>query len=77
VRKFLLAAALALPSLPAVADALHGVVCGPGGTGCINTDNNNFAPIPGGVSTNWGFEISPGPQTGDLILAVLVPTNTT
>lgn len=39
----------------------------------MNTDNGSFAPL--NQETNWGFEISPGPATGNLTLAILVPTN--
>jgi hypothetical protein len=56
-------------------DPLHGTVCTGAGTGCSNTDNGSFAPLPAGQFTNWGFDISPGPATGNLILAILVPTN--
>jgi hypothetical protein len=55
-------------------DPLHSVVCNSLGGGCVNTDNGSFAPITGDV--NWGFEISPGPATGNLSLVILVPTNT-
>jgi hypothetical protein len=81
--KLMLAAGLTLLGMGGVAqaaiidpllDPLHSVVCaGPGGTNCVNTDAGSFAPL--GQSSNWGFEISPGPATGDLTLAILVPTN--
>jgi hypothetical protein len=81
----LLAALLVLPSLAVVSlslpnlatadtldDPLHGIVCSGAGTGCTNTDNNSFAPL---TTTNWGFQISPGPATGNLTLVFGIPTN--
>jgi hypothetical protein len=59
-----------------VEDPLHGMICTGAGTGCSNAaDNNSFTPLPAGQFTNWGFSISPAPQTGNLTLVVLVPTN--
>jgi PEP-CTERM motif len=81
MKKLLLTATvLAAFYMPASAqivdDPLHSVVCGSGGTGCVNTDNGSFAPLPAGVVTNWGFEISPpNSNSGTLFLGVLVPTN--
>jgi hypothetical protein len=74
----LAALAYAMPaSAQVVDDPLHSVVCSGAGTGCVNTDNGSFAPLPPGQVTNWGFEISP-PTTssGTLNLGILVPTNT-
>jgi hypothetical protein len=82
MRKAALLAATALCALgvPAYADTidpldpLHSTVCSGAGTGCATTDNNSFAPLT--QLTNWGFQISPGPATGDtLTLAILVPLN--
>ena len=50
------------------ADALHGQC---NGSPCI--DNGTNTPL--GTSTTFGFTISPGPQTGDLIIDLLVPNN--
>jgi hypothetical protein len=78
MKKLLLAgASLAFLAVPAMADTvddpLHSAVCGAGGTGCVNTDLGAFAPIAGDV--NWTFMPSPGPQTGETFIVVLVPTN--
>src|SRR5215471_15415228 len=53
------------------ADALHGQ-CNGSGTGTCS-DNGTNTPL--GNSTTFGFTISPGPQTGDLLLTLLVPNN--
>ena len=63
---------LALASGGAVwADAMHGQCNGTGSGTCI--DNGTNTPL--GNSTTFGFTISPGPQTGDLVLDILVPNN--
>jgi hypothetical protein len=66
---------LGLASQPASAvvidDPLHGQCNGSGGGACI--DNGTNTPL--GNSTSFSFSISPGPQTGDLVLEVLVPSN--
>jgi hypothetical protein len=74
----LAALAYAVPaSAQVVDDPLHSVVCSGAGTGCVNTDNGSFAPLPPGQVTNWGFEISPpNSHSGTLNLGILVPTNT-
>jgi hypothetical protein len=56
-----------------VDDPLHGF-CNGTGTG-ICSDNQTNTPL--GNSTTFGFSISPGPQTGDLLLDILVPNNYT
>jgi hypothetical protein len=57
-------------------DPLHGIVCRGAGTGCTNADNGNFTPLPAGQFTNFGFGLSPDATgTGNLTLAILVPTN--
>lgn len=55
----------------AKADALHGQCNGSG----IGTCSDNGTNTPLGNSTTFGFSISPGPQTGTLLLAILVPNN--
>ena len=50
------------------ADAMHGQC---NGSPCL--DNGTNTPL--GTSTTFGFTISPGPQTGDLIIDFLVPNN--
>jgi len=52
-------------------DPLHGQ-CNGTGTGTCS-DNGKNTPL--GNSTTFGFTISPGPQTGDLIITLLVPNN--
>jgi hypothetical protein len=54
-----------------VGDPLHGQ-CNGTGTGTCS-DNGTNTPL--GNSTTFGFTISPGPQTGDLIIDLLVPNN--
>jgi hypothetical protein len=56
-----------------VDDPLHGF-CNGTGTGTCS-DNGTNTPL--GNSTTFGFSISPGPQTGDLLLDILVPSNYT
>jgi len=56
-----------------VDDPLHGF-CNGTGTGTCS-DNTTNTPL--GNSTTFGFSISPGPQTGDLLLDILVPNNYT
>jgi len=53
------------------ADALHGQ-CNGTGTGTCS-DNGTNTPL--GNSTTFGFTISSGPQTGDLLIDFLVPNN--
>jgi len=54
-------------------DPLHGFCNGtlPAGA-CV--DNGTNTPL-GSNSSNFGFSISPGPQTGELFLVILVPNN--
>lgn len=54
-------------------DPLLSYSCSGAGTGCAQTDNGTFAPL--GNVANWGFEIAPGPATGNLTLGIFVPTN--
>jgi hypothetical protein len=54
-----------------VDDPLHGQ-CNGTGTGTCS-DNKTNTPL--GNSTMFGFTISPGPQTGDLLIDILVPNN--
>jgi hypothetical protein len=69
--------ALAGPVIADEIDPLHGMICTGAGTGCSNAaDNGSFTPLPAGQIANFGFSISPGPATGNLTLAILVPTNT-
>jgi len=55
----------------AIDDPLHGQCNGTGSGTCI--DNGTNTPL--GNSTTFGFTISPGPQTGDLIIDLLIPNN--
>src|SRR5262249_10565032 len=83
MKKLLLASAFALglattpaSADPIVNDPLHGMVCSGAGTGCTNAaDQGSYTPIDLSVTQNWAFSISPGPASGDLTLAFLVPTN--
>jgi hypothetical protein len=50
-----------------VDDPLHGFCA----AGCA--DNGTNTPITSNPPVNFGFTISPGPQTGDLVLDILVP----
>src|SRR6516162_9084130 len=59
---------------PAVADVkLHGYCAGGGAGQCV--DNGTNSPTSINPLSNFGFTISPGPQTGDLTIDVLVPNN--
>jgi hypothetical protein len=59
---------------PAVADVkLHGYCAGGGAGQCV--DNGTNSPTSTNPLSNFGFTISPGPQTGDLTIDVLVPNN--
>jgi hypothetical protein len=60
-------------SADSVGDPLHGVCNGTSSGACV--DNGTNTPL--GNSTTFGFTISPGPQTGDLVLDILVPNNYT
>jgi PEP-CTERM motif-containing protein len=70
------AAGLALSTTAQAAlidDPLHGFCNGTSPTGaCI--DNGTNTPL-GSNSTQFGFSISPGPQTGNLFVDLLVPNN--
>src|SRR6516225_11589659 len=50
---------------------LHGYCAGVGQ--CV--DNGTNSPTTTNPPSNFGFTISPGPQTGDLSIDVLVPNN--
>src|SRR6516162_8227075 len=52
-------------------DPLHGY-CGGAGQ-CI--DNGTNSPTSNNPPVNFGFTVSPGPQTGDFVVDVLVPNN--
>jgi len=52
------------------ADPLHGQCNGTGGNTCTD-----IGVTPLGNSTTYGFTISPGPQTGDLQIVILLPDN--
>ena len=68
-------AALVGPARADIMDPLHGQCNGTSPAGaCI--DNGTNTPL-GSNSTTFSFSISPGPQTGDLVIAVLVPDNKT
>lgn len=56
-----------------VDDPLHGQCNGTGGQTCKDTG----AVTPLGNSTTFGFTISPGPQTGNLFIDILLPNNYT
>lgn len=66
-------AMLAAPaSAGVVDDPLHGY-CSPAATQCI--DNGTNSPTTNIPPKNFGFTVSPGPATGDLMLDILVPDN--
>jgi hypothetical protein len=48
------------------ADTLHGQC-----TGCV--DNGTNTPITSNPPTNFGFSVSPGPATGNLLVDILTP----
>jgi hypothetical protein len=51
-------------------DPLHGQCNGTGGNTCTD-----IGVTPLGNSTTFGFTISPGPQTGNLFIDILLPSN--
>jgi hypothetical protein len=53
------------------ADALHGVCLSPT-PAC--SDNGTVTPVTS-QTPNYGFTISPGPQTGELLVVTLIPDN--
>lgn len=53
-------------------DPLHGY-CAPAATQCI--DNNTNSPTSTNAPSNFGFTISPGPASGDLLIDILAPDN--
>lgn len=55
-----------------IEDPLHGQCNGTAPSGTCS-DNGNNTPL--GNSTTFGFTISPGPQTGDLRIDILLPNN--
>ncbi len=64
--------ALAGAARAGVIDPLHGTCNGTSPTGsCIDNGTNTEL----GNSTAFGFTISPGPQTGDLTVVALIPSN--
>jgi hypothetical protein len=67
----LLAITTASGSAQTLLDPLHGF-CNGTAPACV--DNGTNTPL-GSTSTNFGFSISPGPQTGVLFLDILVPNN--
>jgi hypothetical protein len=52
-------------------DPLHGFCAGAGQ--CL--DNGKNSPTSTNPPSNFGFTVSPGPKTGDLLLEILVPDN--
>jgi len=65
------ASAQTAPTTTPLMDPLHGYCAGAGQ--CI--DNGTNSPTTSNPPTNFGFTISPGPATGDLLLDILVPNN--
>jgi hypothetical protein len=53
------------------ADPLHGYCAGAGH--CV--DNGAISPTTNNPLTGFGFTVSPGPQTGDLLIDILIPDN--
>src|SRR5436305_10957621 len=67
---------LASTTTPAFADAaptLHGFCTVTSGTS-VCQDNGTNTPTPTDPPV-FGFSASPGPATGDLLLAILIPNN--
>lgn len=60
-------------SAGAIYDPLHGTCNGSAPAGTCS-DNGTNTPL-GNNSTEFGFTISPGPQTGDLTVVALIPSN--
>ena len=75
IRSLLLIASFALAGAAhadVILDPLHGW-CNNGVAMRTCTDLGANTPIDLGASTQFGFNISPGPQTGDMLLVFLVP----
>jgi PEP-CTERM motif len=53
-----------------ITDPLHGFCAS---NACA--DNGSNTPLGAAGATDFGFTISPGPQSGDLLIAILVPTS--
>jgi hypothetical protein len=66
-----IATAAAALSAPAVADPLHGYCSGAGQ--CV--DNGTNSPTSTNPPANFGFTVSPGPKSGDLMIDILAPNN--
>jgi len=62
---------LSNPAVADIEDPIHGYCAGAGQ--CV--DNGTNSPTSTNPPSNFGFTISPGPQTGDLRIDVLVPNN--
>ena len=60
-----------LPADIVLTDPLHGYCAGVGQ--CV--DNGTNSPTTNNPPVNFGFTISPGPQTGIVLIDVLVPNN--
>jgi hypothetical protein len=67
----LLAASVCAFGQSTLLDPLHGFCAGAGQ--CI--DNGTNSPTSTNPPSDFGFTVSPGPQTGDLLLEILVPGN--
>jgi len=63
-----IAATMGVGHADTMEDPLHGQC-----TGCV--DNGTNTPITSNPPTNFGFSVSPGPQTGDLLVKILTPNN--
>ncbi|MGH7120184.1 MAG: PEP-CTERM sorting domain-containing protein [Acetobacteraceae bacterium] len=67
------AAAPAARATVVTSDPLHGYCAGAGQC----ADNGTNSPTTNNPPSNFGFTVSPGPKSGDLLLEVLVPNNVT
>ena len=71
MKQLLLLATLVVSGLSCWADPLHGFCSG--SLQCVDDGTNS--PTTNNPPTSFGFTSSPGPESGDLLLELLVPNN--
>ena len=58
-----------------IGDPLHGTICDASGGSCNAAEVGGVVPGNFGAGNTFGFNSSPAGATGDLWIALLVPTN--
>jgi hypothetical protein len=78
-RILLVTAAMLAFAVPAnadlIGDPLHGTICNASGAACNAAEVGGVVPGSFGAGNTFGFNSSPAGATGDLWIALLVPTN--